>query len=414
MRFTHRTGALLLLAAAIATGTASAQSNAVVAYSCPVTYNVADSVAFAARQVVEIRTPYGNSMELAVQNQFGPRVRGQYSRSDMQIRNRVSADGFFGTVVQIRNSLDEAKEACMKTINRLREEGYTLYGVGSPIYNGRSEETVREFAFLSILEYPNYIPGTVASRAARGGLGDPQGVGDKGASQGGNSGGSGPVNEWGRTPAQEASFRQSVALVRANQKLLQQADSLFAEGDYAGAKRLWGLVLGSSDRTTDQIGLRAKIKQADELLAMQQYANFTRSTGISFGVNGGSSYFQRDGGLLGIGVARSTFGLNAFYGIGMALTSISDAVYDNPDAAERLGEFTRYQVRAGINVPKLHLGSFGLRAGYIYQRTDKRALHLGLAGIRYGDASGLSMHADVIPIYGKMTYGFGIDMNFSK
>lgn len=123
MRFTNRTGALLLLAAVIATGTASAQSNPVVAYSCPVTYNVADSVAFAARQVVEIRTPYGNSVELAVKNQFGPRVRGQYSRSDMEIRNRVSADGYFGTVVQIRYSLNEAKEACMKTINRLREEG---------------------------------------------------------------------------------------------------------------------------------------------------------------------------------------------------------------------------------------------------------------------------------------------------
>lgn len=222
----------------------------------------------------------------------------------------------------------------------------------------------------------------------------------------------GTVNNEGRTPAEQIEFERAVLAM--NRRMLQQADSLFDEGNYAAARELWGRVIVTSLGEVNETEVRAKMKLASDRIAMQTYANFTRQTGISFGVNGGSSYFERDGGLLGVGVARRTFGLNAFYGIGMALTSISDAVYDQTGKAERIGEFTRYQLRAGVNVPKLHLGAFGLRAGYIYQRTDKRALHLGLAGIRYGDANGLSMHADVIPVYGQMTYGFGIDMNFSK
>ncbi len=410
MRFTHRSGALLLLLAAnVTAGTASAQQNPVVGYACPVTYNIADSVAFAARQVVEVRTPYGNSLELGIKKQFHPRAKGQYSRADMEIRNRVSADGYFGTVVGIRYSLGEAKQFCMEWINRLKREGYTLYGIGSPIYSAGEDEVVREFGFLSILEYPNYIPGTVASLASRGRLGDPMGVAAKGSTQGGRTGG---VNAEGRTPAEQIEFERAVLAM--NRRMLLQADSLFDAGEYAAARELWGRVIVTSLGEVNETQVRAKMKLASDRIALQQYANFTRQTGLSFGVNGGSSYFERDGGLLGVGIARRTFGLNAFYGIGMALTSISDAVYDNTDGAERVGEFTRYQARVGINVPKLHLGSFGLRAGYIYQRTDKRALHLGLAGIRYGDADGLSMHADVIPVYGQMTFGFGIDMNFSK
>lgn len=379
-----------------------------VAYACPFSYNVADSVAFIARQVMEVRNfTSSRALDLAFSNQFAARTRGLYSSRDMEIRNRVAVNGYFGTVVNLRYSLSEAKQACMERVNRFRRDGYDVYGVGSPIYTADDDETLIEHPFLSILEYPNYVPGTVAARAARGGLGDPQDVGSRNTKPSGGT----SVNRWGRTPEQEREFRRALRERIARMKL--SADSLWDGERYADAKIAYQRILFINDGSVDESEMRQRVQRADGLSNVVLYRDFTRNTGISFGVNGGSSYFERDGGLLGLGVARSTFGLNMFYGVGMALTSISDVVYDG-SGDDRVGEYTKYQVRVGTNVPKLQLGSFGLRAGYIYQKTDKRALHLGLAGVRYGDADGLSMHADVIPVYGKLTYGFGIDMNFSK
>lgn len=373
-------------------------------FVCAYLWDHSSGTFFVGRQVIEVRSSHPHNASLldrGVPTQFHRRVSGQLSRDDLLAHHAGGYANWGLAQSVIRQSLGAAKQECLKVIAEAARQGFDAYGVGEPIYAGDDDERVQAHSFLSILEFPNYAAGTIAAAKRRSDRGEGAPRRDRESR-----------NDGGWKPGEYAEYYAKMQ--ERGRQITAEADALYDAGEYDAARAKYRSLLniGAPEWAAFQPHAHARIAEIDRLAGIRAYAAFNQATGISFGAYGSQSYFDRDVNLIGVSVAKKTFGLNAFYGIATGsdgLKSISGA-----DMESSVGEYTEFQVMAGSAIPKLRLGPFGLHAAYIYQKTDRRGLNLGMAGVHMGNfGTGPTFHIDVTQVFGTPRFGFGVDLNFN-
>lgn len=89
-------------------------------------------------------------------------------------------------------------------------------------------------------------------------------------------------------------------------------------------------------------------------------------------------------------------------------------VFGEEDAFNTAGEFTEQTFGVTAIVPGVRVGNLGLHAGYRFQRTSRRDLHLMTTGIIWGVDPGPGVRLDITPVYGKPQVGIAFLLDFSN
>lgn len=427
---------VLLAAAALLMPLTSVAAQESVGYVCASGYNSSDMIAWVGRQIVRVSAPerpiyYAGYFGELVAADFRTRMRGTYSAADMAVTDRLYMDGGFGQFTIGFTSVEDARRYCMQRIAYYRGEGYEVFGIGQPIFDGREELQVQHLSFLSAAEFPNYVPGTVAARARREGSGSSGSSGSGGAASTGSSGSSGPrwengvcIGRWWEceTAAERAERLRRIAErdIASVRRLVGEADAAYDRRAFRDALDLYRRALNFPSYVAlreERAHARERVEYLSQNLATLEYAASSAATGLSFGFGFGQSHLAADpsgaaGGLFAVEVKHNGSLLTTMWSVGTSRVGIGRA-FGEEDAFNTAGEFTEHMFGVTAIVPGVRLGNFGLHAGYRFQQTSQRALHLMTTGIIWGVDPGPGFRLDITPVYGKPQYGIAFLLDFS-